>query len=86
MERMHILKRVIEIVADKAQVDAVEVAEDRPLQALKLASIDLLDVIVSLEDEFTVKFDPTTLKDLSCRSLADSILRMKGGLAVAQGA
>ena len=79
MEEQAVLKRVIEVVADMAQIDAEKLQEREPLKSYGIQSVDLLSVIVTLEDEYAIKFDPTGLKELTCRSLAEGVIRAGHG-------
>lgn len=61
------------IVSQVLCTDQSEIEETALLLSYGLNSVDLIDVVVKLEERFQVRFDPSTMKDLTCRSLADNV-------------
>ena len=69
--------QVKHIVSQVLCMDPSEIDETELLLSLGMNSVDLIDVVVKLEEQFQVRFDPNTMKDLTCRSLADNVEALK---------
>lgn len=50
-------KRVIHIVADKLSIDPSTITETATLQDLGADSLDMVEIIMKLEDEFDISID-----------------------------
>ncbi len=50
-----------------------DIADGEALANYGLTSIDLVEIIVKLEAEFKISFDPKKMQDVSCRTLVENI-------------
>lgn len=62
------------VIAAVLQLPAHELADDALLADYGLTSIDLIDIVSTLETRYAIQFAPETMTALSCRSLGDSVL------------
>jgi acyl carrier protein len=46
----------------------------QPLTDYGLNSIDLIDLVASLETEYGIQFDPATMENITCRSLSTNVI------------
>ena len=49
-----IAERIVEIIAKEAKLDASKLALDTRLEELKIESLDLVQILFAIEDEFDV--------------------------------
>ena len=49
-----IAERIVEIIAKEAKLDASKLTLDTKLEALKIESLDLVQILFAIEDEFDV--------------------------------
>ena len=56
-----VLEKVKEILAQKLECDASEISEETKFEALGIDSLDITEILMNLEDEFsiTLEMDPT---------------------------
>lgn len=59
------LKQVKEIVADGLGVDVSELTAETTFESLGADSLDLMDMIMSMEDKFSVEIDSEKLQELT---------------------
>lgn len=59
------LEQVKEIVADGLGVDVSELTEETTFESLGADSLDLMDMIMSIEDNFSVEIDSEELQNLT---------------------
>lgn len=59
------LEQVKEIVADGLGVDVSELEEETTFESLGADSLDLMDMIMSIEDKFSVEIDSEELQNLT---------------------
>ena len=59
------LEQVKEIVADGLGVDVSELEEETTFESLGADSLDLMDMIMSMEDKFSVEIDSEKLQELT---------------------
>lgn len=72
MERKEIFEQIVPVLADQLNVDESEVRlESRFVDDLGADSLDLVEVVMALEEEFDVKIPDTELESL--RTVADAI-------------
>lgn len=71
MDRSDIFEKVAEVAADVLGIDASEVAEDTTFDDLDADSLERLQLVTAIEDEFDLEIDDETL--LSLNSVADAI-------------
>ncbi len=70
IDEMPALVQVRGLVAGLLQLPAAQVDTGALLVDLGLNSVDLIDLVVRLEADHGVQFDPARMTDLSCGSLA----------------
>lgn len=58
------LEKVKNIVAEGLGVDVVELTEETTFESLGADSLDLMDMVMSFEDEFKVEIDTEAIGDL----------------------
>lgn len=72
MERSDILKKVIDLAAEKLAADVEEITEDTNFEEdLNADSIDLTDFIMELEHEFDVEIPDEDLEKI--KTVKDSV-------------
>ena len=59
------LERVKAIVAEGLGVDAADLTEETTFDSLGADSLDLMDMVMSFEDEFGVEIDTEAIGDLT---------------------
>lgn len=59
------LEKVKEIVADGLGVDAAELTAETTFAELGADSLDLMDMVMSFEDEFKIEIDTESMQDLT---------------------
>ena len=52
-----VLEKVIDILAEYKECDANEIHEDSTLEELELDSLDTVDLVMTLEDEFGIQME-----------------------------
>jgi acyl carrier protein len=73
MVKDEISMHVKEIVAELLCMKVEEIDEEKLLTDYGLNSVDFIDIVVKLEARYQVEFDPATMKNLNCQSLAHNI-------------
>lgn len=58
------LEKVKEIVAEGLDVNAADLAEETTFESLGADSLDLMDMVMTFEDEFGVEIDTEAIGDL----------------------
>ena len=58
------LEKVKEIVAEGLDVNAADLTEETPFESLGADSLDLMDMVMTFEDEFGVEIDTEAIGDL----------------------
>jgi acyl carrier protein len=71
--------RVIDVIATTKQIPASSVTLDVKLQDLGLDSLDLVDIIFRLEDEFGIRIDEKV--DFAGMTVRDAVTLLEGVLA-----
>lgn len=59
------LEQVKEIVADGLGVDVAELTAETTFAELGADSLDLMDMVMSFEDEFKIEIDTESMQDLT---------------------
>lgn len=59
------LEKVIEIVAEGLDTDAAELTAETTFKSLGADSLDLMDLVMSFEDEFGIEIDTEAISDLT---------------------
>ena len=59
------LEKVKEIVADGLGVDVAELTAETTFAELGADSLDLMDMVMSFEDEFKIEIDTEAMQDLT---------------------
>jgi acyl carrier protein len=82
-------ERLKTILTQKFSVPAERIETDSPLEGLGLDSLDLIEVLFEVEDEFKIRIpqDGSSLKTATIQDIIDNIdrLRSEGGAAGATG-
>ena len=74
MTRSEILEKAIEIAAETLSADAEGITEETTLEELEADSLDAIEIITALEEEFGITFDDDQLESLdSLASLVTAI-------------
>lgn len=71
MERSEILSKVADIAADVLGVDASEITEQTTFDDLDADSLDRLQLVTAMEDEFDIEIPDDKLEAIS--SVADAV-------------
>lgn len=71
MDRSEIFNKVAEIAADVLGIDVSEITEETTFDDLDADSLDRLQLVTAIEDEFALEIDDETL--LSLNSVADAL-------------
>lgn len=71
MERSEILSKVADIAADVLGVDAAEITEQTTFDDLDADSLDRLQLVTAMEDEFDIEIPDDKLEAIS--SVADAV-------------
>ena len=58
------LEKVKEIVAEGLDVNAADLTEETTFESLGVDSLDLMDMVMTFEDEFGVEIDTEAIGDL----------------------
>lgn len=84
MQTHEILLKIKEIAKSKNfNLNLDEKTINQPLRELKIDSLDMFSIVVSLENEFGISFDDEKLMNL--KNLADLVLEVKNLLAKKRG-
>lgn len=65
MDRSEIVDRVIEVVSDTMGVDRDELGEDTTFESLQADSLDRIELVTALEDEFELSIDDDALETIA---------------------
>ena len=71
MERTEILEKVRDIASDVLGVDADEITEETTFDDLDADSLDRLQLVIAMEDEFDLEIDDDKLAAIN--SVADAV-------------
>ncbi len=71
MDRSEIFDKIAEVTADVLGVDVAEVSDETTFDDLDANSLERLQLVTAIEDEFDLEIDDETL--LSLNSVADAV-------------
>ena len=71
MDRSEIFDKIAEVTADVLGVDVAEISDDTTFDDLDANSLERLQLVTAIEDEFDLEIDDETL--LSLNSVADAV-------------
>ena len=71
MDRSEIFDKIAEVVADVLGVDVAEISDETAFDDLDADSLERLQLVTAIEDEFDLEIDDETL--LSLNSVADAV-------------
>ena len=71
MDRSEIFDKIAEVVADVLGVDVAEISDETTFDDLDANSLERLQLVTAIEDEFDLEIDDETL--LSLNSVADAV-------------
>lgn len=72
---MDILEKVIELVADKLNVDAKEITAETTFEDLGADSLDIVELVMALEEEFDLEISDDDADKIS--SIGDAVAYIK---------
>ena len=68
-----VLEKVTEILAEKLECDASEITPDTEFSTLGIDSLDITEVLMDLEDEFSISLE----MDPSLRKVSDLVAKIE---------
>ena len=71
MDRAEIFDKIAEVAADVLGVDVAEISDETTFDDLDANSLERLQLVTAIEDEFNLEIDDETL--LSLNSVADAV-------------
>lgn len=71
MDRSEIFNKIAEVTADVLGVDVAEISDETTFDDLDANSLERLQLVTAIEDEFDLEIDDETL--LSLNSVADAV-------------
>ena len=71
MDRAEIFDKIAEVAADVLGVDVAEISDETTFDDLDADSLERLQLVTAIEDEFDLEIDDETL--LSLNSVADAV-------------
>lgn len=71
MDRPEIFDKIAEVAADVLGVDVAEISDETTFDDLDADSLERLQLVTAIEDEFDLEIDDETL--LSLNSVADAV-------------
>lgn len=71
MDRSEIFDKIVEIAADVLGVDVADISDETTFDDLDADSLERLQLVTAIEDEFDLEIDDETL--LSLNSVADAV-------------
>ena len=71
MDRSEIFDKIAEIAADELGVDVADISDETTFDDLDADSLERLQLVTAIEDEFDLEIDDETL--LSLNSVADAV-------------
>ena len=71
MDRSEIFDKIAEVTADVLGVDVAEISDETTFDDLDANSLERLQLVTAIEDEFDLEIDNETL--LSLNSVADAV-------------
>ncbi|MDB1876153.1 acyl carrier protein [Collinsella aerofaciens] len=71
MDRSEIFDKIAEVSADVLGVDVAEISDETTFDDLDANSLERLQLVTAIEDEFNLEIDDETL--LSLNSVADAV-------------
>ena len=71
MDRSEIFDKIAEVTADVLGVDVAEISDETTFDDLDANSLERLQLVTTIEDEFNLEIDDETL--LSLNSVADAV-------------
>ena len=71
MDRSEIFDKISEIAADVLGVDVADISDETTFDDLDADSLERLQLVTAIEDEFDLEIDDETL--LSLKSVADAV-------------
>lgn len=78
MEHSEIFEKVADIASDVLGINADEIAEETTFDDLDADSLDRLQLVTAMEDEFDIEIDDEKLEAIN--SVAEAIVAIKSAL------
>lgn len=78
MEHSEIFEKVVDIASDVLGINADEITEETTFDDLDADSLDRLQLVTAMEDEFDIEIDDEKLEAIN--SVAEAIVAIKSAL------
>ncbi len=52
-----VYEKIVEIIADKMDIDASDIAMDSSFESLKIDSLDMVEIVMDIEEEFDISIE-----------------------------
>ena len=77
-EDMNIASKIFDIVAKEKRIERSELSLDTRLEDIKIESVDLVEIIFAIEDEFDIDIpqDESDFKLETMRDIVDGVQRL----------
>lgn len=83
MDRSEIFDKIAEVAADVLGVDVADISDETTFDDLDADSLERLQLVTAIEDEFDLEIDDETLLSLnSVADAVDAIENCQGGLSL----
>lgn len=67
------LERVIKVLAEHLEMDESEITAETTMEELGVDSLDTVEILMEMEDEFEISIQPSEVKITTVGELADEI-------------
>lgn len=82
MDRSEIFDKIAEVAADVLGVDVAEISDETTFDDLDANSLERLQLVTAIEDEFNLEIDDETLLAQLCRRRRRRYRSCQGGLSL----
>ena len=52
-----VYEKIVEIIADKMDIDASDIAMESSFESLKIDSLDMVEIVMDIEEEFDISIE-----------------------------
>jgi Acyl carrier protein len=52
-----VYEKIVEIIADKMDIDASDISIDSTFESLKIDSLDMVEIVMDIEEEFDISIE-----------------------------
>lgn len=64
-----VYEKIVEIIADKMDIDASDISMDSTFENLKIDSLDMVEIVMDIEEEFDISIEEAE----NLKSVADLV-------------